>query len=414
MRILQVGKFHFPQGGADKYFLDLSRELEERGHTVARFSMRHPKNEPTKWEQYFISQVDFNHPNLWNVLRGLRAYYSFETRRKFECLVRDFRPDIIHAHSTCHHLSPSFLSVAKKYGIPVVMHLHDYKLVSPNYLLYTEKGNYEGGKEEKYFECFRDRCFKNSYLKSFLVALEMYFHHRVLKIFTRNVAVFVAPSQCLKEVVNAWRSDIQNIRVIPHGLALRPLTPATVSGEEPYYLAVGRLSFEKGFDILLQAFARLQEPSLQLKIAGTGPEEAKLKELARTLGIGERVDFLGFQSGQTLESLVEGSLAVVVPSLWREVFGLVAIEAMERGKPVIASRIGALPEIIEEKRTGRLFESGNAEDLADVLQWIFLRPEEARRMGQEARARVEQRYTLEGHMRQVENLYRELTAAKTL
>ena len=412
MRIVQVGKFHFPQGGADKYFLDLSHALEMRGHRVARFSLQHPKNEPSSWASYFAPRVYFSSEGLGQKLLavGRRLYSGFISKRLFRKLVRDFRPDVIHVHNICHYLSPSFLAVAKQYDIPVVMHLHDYSLLSPNYLLFNEKGDYHGGKKERYFECVTDRCFKHSYVQSFLVALEMFWQQRILQIFKKSVTVFVAPSRCMREQVRLWRPDIQNVTVIPHGVVIQSLIPheELLSNGDPYFLYVGRLSSEKGVGTLVYAFSQLREKNMKLKIVGDGPEREKLEALVRKLHIEDRVTFLGFRSGRDLETLIEQSIALVVPSEWKEVFGLVVIEGMERGKVVIASRVGAIPEIIEHEKSGLLFTKSDAGDLVRKMGWVVENPSLAQEIGNQARARVEQQYSYSQHIANIETLYQEI------
>lgn len=402
MRILQVGKFHFPKGGADKYFLDLSRELERRGHDVACFSMRHPKNEPSKWERYFVPQVNPT-GGIFDKLRAVgRPYYSFRENRLFERLILDFRPDVIHVHNICYYLSPSFLSVAKRHRVPVVVHLHDYSLVSPNYLLFTGKGNYDGGKRGRYFECAKDRCFRNSYLLSFLTALEMFFHHRILGLFD-DVVAYVAPSAFMEKEIRLWRPDLRNIEVIPHGTPVKNLPERRFSGSSPYFLYVGRLSSEKGIGTLIRAFSKLTPGGAGLKIVGDGPEHAELQTLSRSLGTGNHVEFLGFRMGEELRKIVEGSEAVVVPSEWREVFGLVVIEAMAAGKPVIVSDAGALPEVVGD--TGMIFPSGDADALSRCLERVLRDKDSAREMGEKAWKRVIERYAFDRHMEAIENLY---------
>lgn len=416
MRILQVGKFFFPQGGADKYFLDLSRQLEERGHEIAHFSMHHPKNESSRWASYFAPRVYFSNDSLGQKLLAVwkRIFSGFESKKLFEKLVIDFRPEIIHVHNICHYLSPSFLSIAKKYNIPVVMHLHDYSLLSPNYLLFNEKGDYQGGKKEQYFECVKDRCFKNSYVESLLVAIEMYWQQTILKIFTKNVSVFVAPSLCMREQVGLWRPDIQNIQVIPHGVVIKDLQQRgeLVSDADKYFLYVGRLSSEKGVGTLLRAFAKLNQKDIVLKIVGDGPERERLEILARELHIDDRVLFLGFKKGTELETLIEKSIALVIPSEWKEVFGLVVLEGMEREKLIIAARAGAIPETVEDKKTGLLFDKGDSSDLADKMRWSLENPTLAQDIANNARMKVEESYSSIRHISSIEKLYQDILNKK--
>ena len=133
MKIIEVNKFYYRRGGAESYLLDIEKKLQSEGHQVAIFSMKHPKNQPSVWEKYFVSRLSFNEGSLWDKIRyPFRLFYSFEAKRKFEKLVKDFQPDVIHIHNIYHQISPSILPIAKKYGVPVYMHLHDYKLICPN------------------------------------------------------------------------------------------------------------------------------------------------------------------------------------------------------------------------------------------------------------------------------------------
>ena len=123
MRILQVNKFNYLRGGAEKYFLDMTEKLRSDGHEVAVFSMHHPKNLPSTYEKYFVSRISFNEAKLRDkILAPGRIIYSLEARRKFKKLVKDFKPEIIHLHNIYHQISPSILSIAKKFNIPVVMY----------------------------------------------------------------------------------------------------------------------------------------------------------------------------------------------------------------------------------------------------------------------------------------------------
>ncbi len=115
MRILQVNKFNYVRGGAEKYFIEISHKLKEAGHEVAIFSMHHPKNLPSSWDKYFVSRISFEKTTFRNIfLAPFRILYSFEARRKFKKIVKDFKPDIIHVHNIYHQISPSILPVDRK------------------------------------------------------------------------------------------------------------------------------------------------------------------------------------------------------------------------------------------------------------------------------------------------------------
>jgi len=407
MKILAVNKFHFPKGGADVYFLDLCKGLEERGYDVARFCMDHPKNTPSKWSQYFVSRVDYNQRGILNKLKGaLRIFYSFEAKRKFRNLVDDFQPDIIHIHNIYHQISPSILDVAKKARIPVIMHLHDYKLVSPNYSLFHDGLIYERCLGKKYYRCILDKCFKNSYLKSVLVTLEMYLHHTLLQIYEKNVSMYIAPSDFMASMLKKTIPSIQErVCVVSNPVDSNYFIPAE-NPTRDYFLVYGRLVQEKGFDIVLRAYAQLSNKSKKLLVVGDGPERASLRELAQELEIESYVDFKGVIHGKELVEVIQNAFSVIVPSRWYEVFGLTNIEAMACGRPVIASRIGGIPDVVKDEGVGLLFEPENVQQLRDAMMFFVEDSEKVEVLGKEVRRYVESRFPRKRHIQRITDLYK--------
>lgn len=370
MRILQVNKYHYNRGGADKYFLDIAEALKRAGHEVAVFSMVHPKNIPSVYEKYFVSRISFNEKLGWkNVVKiPGRVIYSLEAKRKFKKLVQDFKPDIIHLHNIYHQISPSILSVTKKRSIPVVMHLHDYKLICPNHTLFTAGKYCDRCLPHKYFNCFKYKCLKGSSLASFLVSLEMFIHHCVLKIYEKAVDLFIAPSFFMKEICQSafWSEDKILLAYNPYSEDLIRGTSTGLTSDnkqEDYLLYFGRLSPEKGLDVLIKAAIASNS---NLKIVGSGEEELNLKDLVEEekLGTnGPKIEFLGFKSGDELRSIILRAKAVVMPSIWAENMPLSLLEAMKLGKVVIASRIGGFPEMISDGVNGFLFNPNDVNDL---------------------------------------------------
>ncbi|MFZ4632502.1 MAG: glycosyltransferase [Patescibacteria group bacterium] len=362
MKILQVNKFYYPRGGADKYFIDLSRELEKDGHEAAIFSMQHPKNLKTPFSEYFVSRFSFNEGSKLNFLKAPgRIIYSLEAKRKFKKLVNDFKPDIIHIHNIYHQISPSILDVAKEYKIPVVMHLHDYKLICPNYQLFVAGRTCEACNPKKYCHCIKNKCFKKSLAKSILAALEMYIHHSVLKIYEKNITTFIAPSGFMKEKLISFSWPENKIKIITN-----PFSPELSRNdndkniiEEDYLLYFGRLSKEKGLETLISAAAITNS---KIKLAGVGPEKEKLEKISHDLKV--NTEFLGFTSGEELKLTILKAKAIIIPSIWYENMPLSLLEALNLGKLVIASNIGGIPEIIKDGQNGFLFKAGDKNDLA--------------------------------------------------
>ncbi|MFA7377438.1 MAG: glycosyltransferase, partial [Patescibacteria group bacterium] len=260
----------------------------------------------------------------------------------------------------------SILDVAKKYKIPVVMHLHDYKLICPNYQLFCRGQICEACKKDKYFNCVYRRCFKNSLSQSLLAALEMTIHHKWLKIYKKNISLFIAPSNFMKNKVVEYGWDEKKIRVVYNSFS----ASLSASQEElrskkegDYLFYFGRLSSEKGLSTLIKA-ATLSKQNL--KIAGVGPCYEDLKQLAVSLNA--PVEFLGFKTGDRLKKLIMEAQAVVLPSIWYENMPLSLLEALSLKTIVIASLQGGMPEIIKPGYNGFLFEAGNVNDLTTKIK----------------------------------------------
>ncbi len=365
MKILQVNKFNYIRGGAEKYFIEISKELEKIGHQVALFSMHHPKNDTSIWDKYFVSRISFNEAKLRDrIIAPGRILYSLEAKKKFKKIVKDFRPDIIHIHNIYHQISPSILSVAKRYNIPVIMHLHDYKLVCPNYQLFVDDKICYRCQGEKYYNCLKHKCFKQSFWQSLLATIEMYLHHKVLKIYKKNITYFIAPSEFMKKtIINfGWNED--KIKVIYN--FSEKMNDKVSDKIEDYGLYFGRLSREKGIEVLLRALS-LTDKKNKLKIIGTGPEENSLRKIVKDLKLSRRVNFLGYKSGQELQDIIRGARLVYLPSTWNENMPLTLLESLNLRKVVIASKTGGLPELIKDKETGFLFENGNIKELARII-----------------------------------------------
>lgn len=366
MRVLLINKFHYLKGGAERAYFDTAHILAENGHAVAFFAMEHPENLDTPWSRFFVSQVDYHDPaaGLSSKLRAaLRIIWNHEAVKKLEALIEAFKPEVAHLHNTYHQLSPSIIWTLRKHGVRIVMTLHDYKLIAPNYSLLVRGKIWD---HTSGWRAIFDRAVLDSYPKSALCAIEKWFH-TALGTFGK-VDAFVAPSRFLIEKFRSVGFPYP-IRHIVQPIRPFPVAPTTRGGD--YLLFIGRLSEEKGVRTLIEAIARMPG-DIGLKIIGTGPEETLLRDQAKNV---PRVAFLGFQTGEAWEQALQGAKALVVPSIWYENMPYVVLEALSRGRPVIASRLGGVPERIREGENGWLFEAGNPDDLVRAVRKLMLYPE---------------------------------------
>jgi len=404
MKVLAANKYYFVKGGAERYFFELNRILEARGHEVVPFAMEHEWNEPSDYASHFASFEAFDETDglAARARAAARILYSREARRRIERLVDETRPDVAHLHNIAHQLSPSILWGLRSKGVPVVQTLHDFKLVCPNYSMFVDGETCERCGTWRYYNAVLHKCMRGSVTSSALVALEAYVH-KLLGSYAKNVDVFVAPSRQLRDRMVAHGVDSGKIVHLPYSIAIDEYTPTY--GANGYGVYVGRLSTGKGLETLVRALSKARE--VRLKIVGSGPLEESLKASTAEL---PNVEFEGYREGEELRSLVSGALFVAVPSECFENSPLTVYEAFAQGKPVVGARQGGIPELVSEGESGLIFETGNADDLADKMVEMWEGPDRAVEMGRAARVRVETEFGPDVHYERVMEIYERATA----
>jgi len=398
MKILLINKYHFLRGGAERAYLDMGEILTQAGHEVAYFAMQDSQNLPTLWSRFFVTAVDYHREqSLWQKLRvALRIVWNHEANKKLDALIQEFEPDVVHLHNIYHQLSPSILHVLKRYRIPTVMTLHDYKIVSPSYTLFANDAIW---KHTSGFRAIRDKVVDHSFSKSAVCAFEGWFH-KLLGSY-RGVDRLISPSHFLKNLCQELGVK-QEIAVIPNPLLHIPQNQFSQVPNRLLY--VGRLSAEKGVAFLLQTLAEYA-PNKYLRIIGAGPELNFLKEKVQELKLGDRVEFCGALHGEDLDREVLSAEALIVPSLWYENLPYVVTENQARGVVVIASASGGVTERIHHGVNGYLFPTGDKKALGKILEQLNPQDSESIRM----QAKLDTRdLSPELFLERIEALYKEL------
>jgi glycosyltransferase involved in cell wall biosynthesis len=394
LKVCIVNTYHYRRGGDCTYTFDLAGLLEARGHRVIHFAMKHPDNVESEYDPYFVEHIDFGAVfGSGNPVEKLKTFfrslYSSEARRRFRNLLDATKPDIVHLQNFRRHLTFSIVTEAKRHGLPVVFTAHDYDPVCPNALLFSGDNVCEVCHGKSYYKALGVRCKEGSLLATLSIALEGTFVK--IRRYYDQIDLIVTPS------------DFARAKLVEHGI--RPEQVQTVhnfidtQAYEPKYggrdiIYFGRLSTEKGLRTLLEAAVRT--PRTRVMIAGDGPQRQDLENLRLKLGC-QNVDFLGYVERARLPVMVREAMCVVMPSICFENFPYAILEAFALGKPVVASRIGGMPEMVKVGETGLLFEPGDALALSRHIEYLEGNPSEAERMGRRARQVAETEYSPDSH-----------------
>jgi len=374
---------HYQQpGGEDESFAAEARLLESRGHQVERLVMHN-------------STV----PELGMAAVAAKTVWNGASYRQVRTRIRACRPDVLHAQNVFPLISPSVCHAAKAEGVPVVQSIRNYRLFCLNGLFYRQGQPCEDclGRMVPWPGVAR-RCYRQSVLLSSGVAT-MISVHRALGTWRNQVDLFIALTAFVRDKLIAGGIPPERIAVKPNFLSEDPGVAASPAGD--FALFAGRLSPEKGVSTLINAWRHIPGP-LGLRIIGDGP----FADQARALAAADpRIVFLGRMATTEVQAMMRDAAAVIVPSEWYETFGRVVIEAFASGVPVLAARIGAIAELVEDGRTGRHFRPGDPEDLARRLLDMVADPAALRLMRRAARSAFEERFCAAANYEAIMRIY---------
>jgi len=403
--LLLVNKFYHdvgPAGGVGRYLLQEEEDLTARGWRVVTFAMRDEHARPSPWDEYFVKAHDYRTPRLspGSLGAAVSLVWNREAARNLDRLLHEVRPDVAHLHNIYHHLSPSLLPVLRRHGIPVVMTLHDLRLLCPAIHMMRDGAVCERCRGGRFWEAVGGRCVKGSTAASILAAVETA-HQRSRRLYETVVSRFLCPSAFYERKYAEWGYPADRLSHLPNFVDLDRWRPADHDPDDAY-LYFGRISREKGLLTLLRAHGRWERacrdagetPPPRLRLAGSGPLENDLHALAAELAL-ERIDFLGPLSPDDLAVEIHGARFTVLPSEWYENGPLSLLESLAAGVPVVGANIAGIPECLTDGEDGVLFTPGDAADLERALRRADTLPATARAA---ARARAERDHDRGRHM----------------
>ena len=384
-RILVVHNRYQQPGGEDVVFESESALLARSGHTVRKLALDNAAiGELTSPGQRLRLAAE----TVWS----RRAAHL--VRRE----IREFGPDILHAHNTFPLWSPSIFDAATEEGVAVVATLHNYRLICPSANLYRDGGVCTDCVGRRIpWPAVVHACYRDSRVQTAAVTAMLSLNN-LRHTFDTDVHAFIAltPSARAELVAGGLRADLVHIKpnfVDPD--------PGTSTAPRSGFLFAGRLTEDKGVGTLIDAARQLRATGIEIRVAGAGPLEGALRDAAQQL---PGLHVLGQVSRQQLYEELGRSVAALVPSQWYEPFGLVVAEAYATGTPVIASRMGGLTDLVST-RTGMLIAPANADELAAAMRWATEHSDAMLETGHAARALFEKEFSAPRNLERLLEIY---------
>lgn len=382
VRVLQIHNRYREPGGEDVSVDHERRLLEDAGHEV------------------IVYQRDSREIDRFSSRQKLALAWQVSSSplacREIAARIDRHRPDLAHVHNTVPLLSPAIYAVCRSRGVPVVQTLRNYRF-------FCASGNfYRAGRV--CLDCFRGTplpavrhgCYRGSRAQSAALAAMLLRHRRT---YLREIDGFVALSQHVKARFLEAGFPADRFFVKPN---FEPDPgPPVRDAKASHVLYMGRLTPEKGLITLLRAWRGVRTPLL---VAGDGPLRGTLESMCRAPELAH-VELRGFLSRDELAHAIAHCFFVVVPSDWHEPFGRCVVEAYAAGRPVVASRIGGLEELVVDGESGALFRAGDDAELRRVARELLDAPEALRRMGVRARSLYEHAYSPAANLRMLLDIY---------
>lgn len=394
MRILLVNDYGTPDGGAEIQIYRLRKLLRERGHDARLFTtgMDSPGERNT---------ADYKCTGTKSPFRVLLQTANPWAYLRLRDIMREFRPDVVHVKIFLTQMSPLILPLLK--DVASVYHAAWYRPICPTGTKMLPDGS--GCTFSAGSACYRERCIPARDWVPLMLQM---------KLFRSWYGAFdsiMANSDWVRK--RLMEQGIGPVEVLHYGV--ESAREETTLSKEPTAVFAGRLVKEKGADVLIRAFGKTSTrvPDAKLIIAGDGPERKNLEALAAKLNLTHSVRFIGYMGKEKMNNALKGAWAHVVPSLWDEPFGIVAIEAMARGTAVVASGSGGLGEIVEDDVDGFLVPPGDMDALSEKLTALLADKRLASSMAAAARKGVSERFSEEAFLRRLFRIYDSVLLAKS-
>lgn len=387
MRILIVHNYYQDPGGEDAVF-------EQETNLLAK--------------SVTVNTINFkNHRGFKGLLQFAAYPWNIVASRKLLQAVKKFQPDIVHIHNLHYALGPLVIRILHKRNIPIVMTLHNYRLLCPSATLYDDGKVYTKSLNQIFpWDAVKLGLYSHSRLKTFWLALTYYIHKQLNT--WKKIDQYLVLSDFAKKlfISSTMELSAEKFTVKPNFVADQLINESTKipkPAREPHFLFVGRLTEEKGIDLLLEVFA---QATYKLKIAGDGPLREKVIQATKTRST---IEYLGVLDHSAITCEMQKCSALLFPSLWYEGMPMTLIEAFSTGTPVIASRLGAMESMITHGENGLLFPPGDIDVLQQQINyWMELEGSIRDTFNEKSRKTYDMHYTPERNLKLLLSVYKNL------
>lgn len=393
MKILLIHNFYRVRGGEGTHFLQMKSLLEKQGHTVLTYSRD-------------SRDVD-NYSMLKRSFVPIKNIYSLKTYRQIKNIVLSEKPDIAQVYHIAPLISPSVFYVLHRLRIPVIQILQNYRYLCLNGVFQDPQGNVcELCTQKGLWQAVPKKCYRNSFIQTLSIAAALYIH-RKLNTYIKNIDLFITTSAFLRNklIFNGFPENrVITINGFTEAAGIKPCFRP-----DPYIVYMGRLSSEKGLFTLLKAMREL--PNIKLKIMGDGPIKISMEAYLSSEGM-KNVEFLGYVSGDKRFEVLKRAKCMVIPSECYDNFPFGVLESLALGTPVIGSRMGGIPEQIEDEKTGFLFQAKNYQQLREKIERIFSDESLSISMRRNARMDALNKFSQETAYQRFMEIYKDLIQQK--
>ena len=381
MKVIIIHNYYQYSGGEDIVLKNEFDLLASHGHEVSQFTKSN--KEINSYSFIEKSKLFFD------------TAYSKRVYEDIPEIIKRNKPVICHVHNTMPLISPSVYYACNENNIPVVQTLHNYRLLCSNAYLFREGKVCEECIGKSLYNSVKYGCYRASKLQTFSLARTIE-KNKKWDTWNTKIDSYIALTEFAKNKFIEGGLPEDKLKVKPNFLSEDPGTNYDIQN---HFLFAGRLDVTKGVNVLLDSLQFFHE-GMKILLAGDGPLKSAVQNSSK-------VKYLGQLDRIELIKKLHASVALIFPSIWYEGMPMLIVEAFACGKPVIASNLGSMAELIQDGKTGLLFDPGNATDLAEKINWAYLHKEEMKQMGINARKEYEQKYTAERNYDMLMKIYNE-------